>query len=225
MNKKPLIVGWIVGLFLMNGCATSVDLKSEEYTAKECVTKGNIYAYSKNLDKAIEFYQKAIKLDSNCIDAYYLLGFLYGKLEDYEKTKVYLKKVISLNPNYNAEVYSYLGLAYYDSDESLADYSKVIEYCNKAIELNPDLAVAYYALGISYQKLKDYDRAIKYINKSISLNPDSAEAYWKIAYAYYSLGRYKEAKDNLIKAVELFKQQGQWQTAQEIEETLLKELP
>ncbi len=227
MNKNQLIVAWgivVAMVILCSGCATSFDLKSKEYTAEEYLTKGKIYAYSEQFDKDIEFYQKAIELDHNYIDAYYSLGLLYGKLEDYEKTKVYLKKVISLNPNYNTEVYLLLGTAYYDPDENLADYSKAIEYCNKAVELNPDLAEANYCLGISYQKLKDYDKAIKYISKSISLKPDFAEPYWKIGYIYFTLGIYKEAKNNLLKANELFKQQGASQIVKEIEE-LLKELP
>lgn len=48
-----------------------------------------------NVDSALLYYQKALKLDSTFAATYGALGALYGRLGDFEKAKVYISKGIA----------------------------------------------------------------------------------------------------------------------------------
>lgn len=50
-------------------------------------------------DEAIEYYTKAIWLDSQNADAYYNLGNVYYKQKDFDKAIECFKKALDLNPN------------------------------------------------------------------------------------------------------------------------------
>ena len=99
--------------------------------------------------RAIEEYNKAIKLNPNLAGAYNNRGFAYHNLKEYEKAIKDYNKAIELNPNLT-DAYNNRGVAYYNLEE----YEKAIKDYNKAIELDPNLPLVYDNIGLARSKSK-----------------------------------------------------------------------
>jgi len=81
INKNPIIIKEIDKMFLFT-------------YYKMGMKYGNIGQYK----KAIEVYEKVIKINPQDCYAYYNMGIDYGKLEEYDKAIASYKKALELNP-------------------------------------------------------------------------------------------------------------------------------
>lgn len=97
--------------------------------AKNMMKLKKDYEISQLYKNAVSDLSKAIKLDSNNIDAYYIRGQVYRELEDYKNAIEDFNKVIKDSPNaYNA--YYSRGLCYQalnQEKEAQADFDKAKE--------------------------------------------------------------------------------------------------
>ena len=159
---------------------------------------GNTYDNQKEYIKAIQAYQKAIKLNPKYSDAYYNLGIMYVNEGQYDKAIEVYQKAIELNPK-NDMAYNNMGIAY----ESNNEHIKAIQSYQKAIKLNPKYSDAYYNLGIVYGKEDEYDKAIEVYQRAIELNPKNDKAYNNIGVIYKNKEEYDKAIEAHQKAIEL----------------------
>ncbi len=190
----------------------------EAKNAKDYVDSG----LKKEVNKAIQDYNKAIQLDPDCLEAYFLRGQAYERKGEYDKAIQNLNKVIELKPEswvthcvrgriymkrkeYDKAIqdYSWMkdykkrGWAYLKKGE----YDKSIQDLNKAIQLDPNCHGVYYFRGLAYVYKGVYDKAIQDLNKTIQYYPKEASAYTVIALilATCSESKYRDG----TKAVEL----------------------
>ena len=91
-----------------------------------------VYEKEKNWQQAIEEYQAVIKILPRQTQAYYNLGLIYAQKLLSPKAEYYLKKTITLAPNFAPAYYS-LCIYYLSLPEP--NFSKAEENFNKAIEL------------------------------------------------------------------------------------------
>ena len=122
---------------------------------------GNTYDNQKEYIKAIQAYQKAIKLNPKYSDAYYNLGIVYGKEDEYDKAIEVYQRAIELNPK-NDKAYNNIGVIYKNKEE----YDKAIEAHQKAIELNPKNDKAIINIGNIYYIKEECDKAIEVYQES-----------------------------------------------------------
>jgi tetratricopeptide (TPR) repeat protein len=168
-----------------NRGTTYRDLTQQEMVGEEAIlaeilrpqpmsynNQGDAYRDLKQPEKAIEDYNKAIKLDPRYARAYYNRGNAYRDLKEPEKAIEDYNKAIELNPGY-ATAYNNRGISYRD----LKQPEKAIEDYNKAIELDPRYAAAYNNRGTAHLDLKQPKKAIEDYNKAIELNFRLAPAY------------------------------------------------
>jgi len=110
--------------------------------------------------KAIDFYSKAIDVDSEHMHSYLKRSFLYGAIGEYKNAIKDCKKLIKHFPNH-PNYYQMIG-EYYCKDEQ---YVEAIESCNKAIELDVenklglDIFRCYQYRGISYFNIGKLEKA------------------------------------------------------------------
>ena len=109
--------------------AESIDKDLNQDIAKVYFEYGVKDANSKNFIKAINYFTKAIELDSNYVDAYYERGVSNFYLKFYLKAIVDFTKAIEINPN-NGWYYFSRGWA----KKILKDKSACID-AKKAIDL------------------------------------------------------------------------------------------
>ena len=172
-------------------------------------------------DKAIEYANKAIELNTGDSDYYYrqLAEAYYGRggeyLEDWEPEKAIadFTKAIKLAPD-EAEYYRSRGYVYYELADYYWDagqvsketdsYNKAIADYIRAIELEPAVVFAYLYRGNCYSANGDYNRAIIDYTRAIELGVEDIDfAYFNRAGAYKELGNKSEALADYRKAIEL----------------------
>lgn len=128
-------------------------------------------------------------------------------------------KAIKINPQY-ANAYNARGDAYYGQGKyelAIADY-------NKAIELKYDpLSQVYNNRGITYYQQGNYQQAIADYNKAIQIDPNYAEAYYYRGLSRSYLREKQAAIQDLKKAADLYKKQGNIKDSQDALEKI-KEL-
>ena len=113
-----------------------------------------LYRQSKNnIQFAIQFFEKAIALDSRYAEAYAGMAEAYAvRYAYFERKDVWLDKALELSlkaimyDSTLAEAYSALGLAYYYK----GTFDEAITAVQKAISLDPNNFFAYWVLGRVY---------------------------------------------------------------------------
>jgi len=191
---------------------------------------GNIYTSKGDYDKAIEYYNKALKIVLKTLgpehpyvaNTYNGLGIAYRNKGDYDKAIEYYNKALkivlkTLGPEHPevATTYNNLGAVYYFKE----NYDKAIEYFDKALKiyfqtLGPEhsyVATTYNNLGNIYTGKGDYDRAIEYYNKALEIylktlgpeHPDVANTYANLSHAYNFKSDYDKAIEYYNKALKI----------------------
>jgi len=99
------------------------------------VKRGIVYGEKGNFGKAMDCFDRAIELNSRCVEAHFWSGLVYHGNGDFDDAIKSYSKAIKLNPNYaaaywvRAEAYGKKG----DYDAKRRDH-------NKAKDLDPGLA-------------------------------------------------------------------------------------
>lgn len=156
---------------------------------------GNFSMMLGQLNRAIESYSEAIKLDPNNADAYNNRGIAYGKKGEHDLAIKDFNKAIDLNPN-SANAYGNRGNVHFNKGE----YDRTISDFSKAIDLNPDSAEVYYNRGNAYRAKGESSSAIADYTKAIELKPNFADAYNNRGIVYK---KYDLAISDLTKAIDL----------------------
>jgi len=85
----------------------------------------------KNLDKAEEYFNKALKRDSDFLQALNNIAFVYFARQDYEISIQYLEKVLKLDPSYEDAranlIYMLISMGEMDRAEQEAKKLKVLD--------------------------------------------------------------------------------------------------
>ena len=152
----------------------------------------------RQIDRAIEVYSRAIKLNPNYADAYYGRGYAYESKDNFDRAIENYTKAIDLKSDFDI-FYINRGVAY----GKKGDYDRAVEDFTKAIQLKPDDAEAYYNRGTVYGMKSNHNLAIKDFTKAIKLKPDYAIAYDNRGNAYLHKSDYDRAIIDFTKAIDL----------------------
>ncbi len=112
------------------------------------------YADKGDLKKAIEMFEKIVKLDAEDSEAFYNLGVAYGKLamEDIAKDELWEDK----------------------TDEEALFELAVKNYMN-ALELDPGNKHAHNNLGLLYETMEWTDKAVEEFEASLKIDPSQTD--------------------------------------------------
>ncbi len=110
-------------------------------SAYYCADKGDY-------QKAVEFYNEAIRLNPQDAMAYNNRGWAYNELGQHERALRDFDEAIRLSPD---DANAYFNRAYAHAE--LGQHTQAIEDLNEAIILDPEFAVAYHNRGVAYENL------------------------------------------------------------------------
>ena len=145
---------------------------------------GELYSVGlRQQETAIQYYDKAIELNTYHRDSYLNRGYAYLNLGKWERAIPDLNKSIEIQPSSLA--YNNLGICYH----KLSRFDEAIKSFDKALELNPNYADVYNNRGNVYYDLSQFERAIQDFNKTLSLNPNHDFAKNNRAECYKALGK------------------------------------
>ncbi len=170
------------------------------------------YQSLKNYEKAIEYYKKAMELDSKNSDIPYYIASLFADSNNFEQAKVYANISLSKNPaNTQAkEILDYVNAKDIEKDLAKAvelydaqKYNEAIALFDKVLKIEPSNATVYYYRAMSFDALNNYQKAIADYKSTLKYAPDMVIAYYSLGVDYDSIENYSAAKENYKKYVEL----------------------
>ena len=142
------------------------------------------------LSKALSLAQKAVSLDKNLPQAYWVLGYVHLHRKEYDKAMASMLEANVLDPN-NADVYGLLGLISVYQDQP----KKAVRLIEKAKVLNPHYSAHYPSvLGQAYYSLGEYKLAVKALSEAIERNLDLLTAHVYLVAALAKLNQHEEAQ-------------------------------
>ena len=132
------------------------ELKEKPVDARDYFLRGCSYHELGMYSEAVKYYQKAIKLESDFLEAFINLGVAYYQIGKYSKAIDAYEKAIILDPQ-SSSIYNKLGSAYIIHGR----FSKALDSFKKATELEPENPVSHYNLGIAYYLIGEREAAFK----------------------------------------------------------------
>jgi tetratricopeptide (TPR) repeat protein len=178
--------------------------------ANTALTEGNKYFDADNLEKAIDAFKQAAKLNPDLAEAYFKLGVSYALIEKKKEQEVELvpnQPIQTKTPKKNKEV-----LVKKDSDKAFAEAVKAYK---KIIAKNPKDDTAHFNLGRSYNKLNEDKEAEKSLRQAVKLKPDDSEYQTELGAILIKFAKYDEAVGVLKKALKLDETNSQAQSLME----------
>ena len=136
----------------------------------------DIYYDNEDLDHAIEYYQFALKDDSENPKIYSRLAMANWEKDCIEKAIIFYSKAIELDSTYDI-AYNNLGVVFLDG---LGDAQRAMDYFRTAIEINPNYVLAHFNLARSYETLNEKINAAKQYQKALNINKTVEELDNKI---------------------------------------------
>lgn len=156
---------------------------------------GRIYLEQGEYKKALEYFQKAVKLVPEFLPGYSNLGATAFLLKDHDRALKYFQKAISLKPNSYSDHYG-LSLVL----ESVGRYQPAIKALQKCLKINPGNPVSLKKLGEIQLKAGQYKAALSTGKEMEKLG--IAGAYEILANTALHLGNPKGAKNYIDKIPE-----------------------
>ena len=219
LSVQSSIAQKIAGALALELTGEEQRLLSKSYTdnaeAYQLYLKGR-YTSNKwteeGLQKAIEYFNRAIALDpdyalayAGLSDCYYSLSFFMPPREVMPKMKEMAKKAVALDPSL-AEAHSSLSVAleYHDLDWIGAEREG-----RRAVELNPNNVQVHLNYADLLGNLGRFDEATSEYEKAQDLDPTSAVNVSQLAYHLVRAGDYDRAIKESQKVLE-FEPQHQW---------------
>jgi tetratricopeptide (TPR) repeat protein len=188
--SRPLASRFLIAalVFIIGGLSVATHLRNElwadkitlwedvadksPYKATVHLNLGLVYQERSMLDKAIEQYLIAARLQPDLAMAHYNLGFVYQSLNLFEQAVGQYLVAVKLDPRYAAAGHSNLGALY--RSHNMPD--KAIEQYLIAVTLKPDFAIAHFNLGLVYYKTGQIEKAEQEMARVLELLPDNQQA-------------------------------------------------
>jgi murein L,D-transpeptidase YafK/Tfp pilus assembly protein PilF len=188
------------------------DLQSQpENNALSFYERGNDSKDKGNYDKALEYYQKAIKLNPEYEDAHFAIGVVYYKQDRLTSAINAFERVLQINPA-SRETHNNLAVIY----ELQGDYERAMKELQETIRLDPayekghlNLAKLYFARSIQeyFQVIQSSDKnngeVRKRLRHLLEADPDSADLQFYLGILNRIEGDPGQAEKNLRRAAKI----------------------
>lgn len=152
-----------------------------EYQASSYIKLGR-------MDKAVDAYERAIRLDPQNDASLVKLGNLFFTEERYKDAETVYQKAALLNPTHTNH-YS-LGQA----QLATGNYTGAERSFETVTRLIPDQPNGYFGLGQAYAKQELYDRAVEQFEIAIEKDPEFYSSYLELGYTLADAGRMADAQ-------------------------------
>lgn len=179
----PLVLSVSAVIFITGKSLIKVSMSPSQRAGEEAFNEGNY-------DRAVNYFNEAIKADDKRADLYHDRARANLHLQKYAAAVADYTSALNLDKNFASARLDRAAAYYY-----LGDYSKAIADYDELIKADANNVDAYFGRGLSYSKLKDYAPALADLNKVIQLNPHHTGAFEDIANAYLAQGKLTEAID------------------------------
>jgi tetratricopeptide (TPR) repeat protein len=148
------------------------------------VEMGKILRKKRDFEKAREYFNKALELTPNLLEAKIQLALILVDEGQNRKAIEEFEKISSEHPLASEPLF-YLGSLYYNNDET----EKAIEKLERAVWLSPNYSNAHFMLALCYEKKGDLEKALNELLIVEQFNPDNPLLLEKIEQIKSKLGK------------------------------------
>jgi TolB-like protein/class 3 adenylate cyclase/Flp pilus assembly protein TadD len=165
-----------------------------------------------NLDRSIEYYQKALDLDSSFALAYVGMAVTYNSYAWFgysprravlPRAKLYARKALELDDSLG-EAHTELAFVYLQNDWDWIESEKEFK---RALALNPNNARTHNLYAWLLTDIGRHDEAIMHGKKAHQLDPLTVDIWVELGRRYYWSGDYDRAIDEYKKIIDVFPSQ------------------
>jgi len=189
-------------------------VRDKEEKAKILGELGVISYYSGELEKALEYYEKALKLEEELEIKEGIaailgnIGIVYSTRGELDKALEYYEKALKLHEELGkkkgiAKQLGNIGVVY----KTKGELNKALEYYEKALKLNEELGIKEGVaadlgnIGVVYGIKRELDKAVEYFEKALKLNEELGIKEMMAA-DFGNMGNVYRIKGELDKALE-----------------------
>lgn len=174
----------------------ALELEAGNYQA--LIVLGQIYLKKMDLDRAEDFFEKAVKSNPERGYAHYGLGVIALERDRLEEAEARFRKALRATPRFSEAAYN-LAVVLVKTDrrkEAEREFNSILEH-------NPDFPLAHIGLGKLFYLNKDISRAIAFFKNAVSLDRNSWEAFYFLGRCFQEEERFAEARQYFLAAREL----------------------
>jgi tetratricopeptide (TPR) repeat protein len=170
--------------------------RAEDY---DDVVRQGIQAYGNgDYDLALEFYDRALRLDPSQGWAHLERGLVYGERKDFRQANAEFTKALSLTLTDADRAVAYYDRGYYSAEQSILNHEQALADVRRALRLNPDYAranafLAWVLATNPDDRVRDGKTAWAHAKKARELDPADTYSYRCLAAAYAECGDFEQA--------------------------------
>lgn len=177
-----------------------------QFAAKEDSTNAEIpyliargFVDMNNYKIAVNFYKKAIALDSSKFQWIYECALVYATIPDDIHAIEYYQLAAAKGYKTDNDYFENLS----DSYIATGQQQKGIDLMLKVLEKKPADLVLLYSVANAYYKIKKYDQAIEYWDKILYFDKENAHALYMIGMSYQKKGDNGKGRQLCDKAISM----------------------
>jgi len=179
---------------LMAACVTS---QSGKQIASDYYNIGNAFFDLGQYEKAVTYYQDALRVDPGMVKADYNLALTLVRMKRIDEAVTILKRLLTSDQK-NTTLLAALGWAYHQQGKD----KEALDQYEAVLALSPADQNALYNSGIILWKLKRQDEALERFRKDLAATPDDTDALFAAGSLLLSLDQPKDSADMLSRYVE-----------------------
>lgn len=142
--------------------------KDKEWLGRAYASRAHLYTIAGDTIKAIDDFERAIKVNPKDEDLYEHYAQLLYELKRYDEGSRLYREMVSLNPN---SVMGYMGLG--RNSYAQGNYDEAVNQYNTVVRMYDDYSSGYAFRAESYLKLGKYLEAADDIMKALSIDNDA----------------------------------------------------
>ena len=150
------------------------------------------------LKEAIVYFDNALRIHPQFIDALLEMGATYYRLENWETAEKYWLLAEKLDKNHpvlraHFALFTTKQLELANRAYDLQDFDKAIALSRKALYFTPQSDHAYFVIGMSYGRKRDFKPALENFEEAIKRNPNKSDYWFNKAGVAFEDGQYELA--------------------------------
>jgi tetratricopeptide (TPR) repeat protein len=157
-------------------------IKAHPKEAKAFSIAGDFYYRDRKLEKAKEYFAKAVELDKSKYVIWNQLLIIESELQQFDEMIKHGKEALELFPN-EPTIYLLLGIAYLQEKNPAEAVTVLKQGKNMIIDNKPLLGQFYANLGDAYYRTKQMELSDESYEEALKINPN--DTYVLNNYAYY----------------------------------------
>ncbi|EME28261.1 anaphase-promoting complex subunit 8 [Galdieria sulphuraria] len=175
----------------------------EKYRPETCTVVGNYYSLRGDHEKAVIYFERALKLNPHYVSALTLIGHEYVEMKNTSKAIEAYRKAVDIQPKDFRAWYG-LGQAY----ELLRMPSYSLYYYRKAASLRPFDSRMWCAMGLCLEEFGKLQDALTCYERALKCEDREVVVFRRIAHLYDQMGDSEKAHSFYLKELELREEDG-----------------